>query len=79
MTWPGLDLADAYAVQQDDLTRRPATAVARLAHTRAAFGRELNAGHIVLPGATNTAPFIGTGQKAAARFGALGSVSVSFV
>ncbi|WP_225827195.1 2-keto-4-pentenoate hydratase [Streptomyces naphthomycinicus] len=57
----------------------PATAVAWLANTLAAFGRELDAGHVILPGAMTTAPFIGTGQKAAAHFGALGSVSVSFI
>jgi 2-oxo-3-hexenedioate decarboxylase/2-keto-4-pentenoate hydratase len=57
----------------------PAAAVAWLANTLAAFGTGLDPGHVVLPGAMTTAPFVGAGQKAEARFGALGSVSVSFV
>ncbi|MFI1709134.1 2-keto-4-pentenoate hydratase [Streptomyces griseoruber] len=57
----------------------PATAVAWLANTLAAFGTGLDPGHVVLPGAMTTAPFVGAGQKVEARFGALGSVSVSFV
>ncbi|MFI8351800.1 hypothetical protein [Streptomyces cyaneofuscatus] len=89
MTWPALDLADAYAVQQDNITCRlvtgatvighPATAVAWPASTLAAYGAALDAEHVILPGAMATAPLIGAGQKAEARFGPLGSVSVSFV
>ncbi|WP_432087928.1 2-keto-4-pentenoate hydratase [Streptomyces sp. bgisy095] len=57
----------------------PAAAVAWLANALAAHGRGLDPGHVILPGAMTTAPLIGAGQKAEARFGALGSVSVSFV
>ncbi|WP_435239742.1 2-keto-4-pentenoate hydratase [Streptomyces sp. YPW6] len=57
----------------------PATAVAWLANTLAAYGAALDAEHVILPGAMTTAPLIGAGQNAEARFGALGSVSVSFV
>ncbi|WP_432005507.1 2-keto-4-pentenoate hydratase [Streptomyces parvus] len=57
----------------------PAAAVAWLADALAAFGRGLDAGQVILPGAMTTAPLIGTGQRAEARFGALGSVSVSFI
>ena len=57
----------------------PAAAVAWPANTLAAFDAGLDAGHLVLPGAMTTAPFVGAGQKAEARFGVLGSVSVSFV
>ncbi|MFD9981609.1 2-keto-4-pentenoate hydratase [Streptomyces massasporeus] len=57
----------------------PAVAVAWLANALAAYGKGLDPGHVILPGAITTAPFIGVGQKAEARFGALGSVSVSFI
>ncbi|GGV39953.1 2-keto-4-pentenoate hydratase [Streptomyces griseoflavus] len=57
----------------------PATAVAWLANALAAFGIELDTGHVILPGAMTTVPFIGTGQKVEAHFGALSSVSVSFI
>ncbi|MFE5733253.1 2-keto-4-pentenoate hydratase [Streptomyces sp. NPDC056528] len=57
----------------------PAAVVAWPADTLAAHGRGLDAGHVILPGAMATAPLTGAGQKAEARFGALGSVSVSFV
>ncbi|MEU6621634.1 fumarylacetoacetate hydrolase family protein [Streptomyces litmocidini] len=57
----------------------PAAAVAWLANALAAYGKRLHPGHVILPGAITTAPFIGVGQKAEARFGALGSVSVSFI
>ncbi|WP_416980554.1 2-keto-4-pentenoate hydratase [Streptomyces sp. T028] len=57
----------------------PAAAVAWPANTLAAFSTGLDPGHVVLPGAMTTAPFVGAGQKAEARFGALGSVSVYFV
>ncbi|MFJ7116513.1 2-keto-4-pentenoate hydratase [Streptomyces albogriseolus] len=57
----------------------PATAVAWLANALAAHGTTLEAGQLVLPGAMTTAPFVGAGQKVEARFGCLGSVSVTFV
>ncbi|NUV70645.1 MULTISPECIES: 2-keto-4-pentenoate hydratase [unclassified Streptomyces] len=57
----------------------PAAAVAWLANALATYGKGLDAGHVILPGAMTTAPLIGAGQKAEARFGALGSVSASFV
>ncbi|MFF2570617.1 2-keto-4-pentenoate hydratase [Streptomyces sp. NPDC058084] len=57
----------------------PAAAVAWLANALAAYGKRLDAGYVILPGAITTAPFIGVGQKAEARFGVLGSVSVSFI
>ncbi|MFE7337174.1 2-keto-4-pentenoate hydratase [Streptomyces griseus] len=57
----------------------PAAAVAWLANALAAYGKGLDAGHVILPGAMTTAPLIRAGQTAEARFGALGSVSASFV
>lgn len=57
----------------------PATAVAWPADALAAYGAALDAEHVILPGAMTTAPLIGAGRNAEARFGALGSVSVSFV
>ncbi|MFE7277063.1 2-keto-4-pentenoate hydratase [Streptomyces sp. NPDC057623] len=57
----------------------PAAAVAWLANTLAAFGTALEPGQVVLPGAMTTAPFVSAGQKIEARFGGLGSVSVTFV
>ncbi|MGW3401884.1 2-keto-4-pentenoate hydratase [Streptomyces zhihengii] len=57
----------------------PAAAVAWLANTLATHGRRLDPGHVILPGAITTALHISVGQKAEARFGALGSVSVSFI
>ncbi|MFJ5780017.1 2-keto-4-pentenoate hydratase [Streptomyces sp. NPDC093094] len=57
----------------------PAAAVAWLANTLAAYGKGLDPGHVILSGAMTTAPSIGAGQKAEARFGSLGSVSVSFI
>jgi 2-oxo-3-hexenedioate decarboxylase/2-keto-4-pentenoate hydratase len=57
----------------------PAAAVAWLADTLAGFGTALRPGHVVLPGAMTTAPFVSAGQKAEARFSGLGSVSVLFV
>ncbi|MFE0700558.1 2-keto-4-pentenoate hydratase [Streptomyces sp. NPDC058872] len=57
----------------------PAAAVAWLANALTVYGKGLDPGHVILPGAITTAPFIGVGQKAEARFGALGTVSVSFV
>ncbi|MFC9282260.1 2-keto-4-pentenoate hydratase [Streptomyces collinus] len=62
-----------------DVLGHPAAAVAWPANTLAACGKGLDPGHVILPGAMTTAPFIGVGQKAEARFGALGSVSVSFI
>jgi 2-oxo-3-hexenedioate decarboxylase/2-keto-4-pentenoate hydratase len=56
----------------------PAAAVAWLANTLAAFGTALEPGHVVLPGAMTTAPFVSAGQKIEARFSALGPVSVTF-
>ncbi|WP_371542949.1 fumarylacetoacetate hydrolase family protein [Streptomyces sp. NBC_00554] len=57
----------------------PAAAVAWLANTLAAFGTALEPGHLVLPGAMTTAPFVHAGQKIEARFSGLGPVSVTFV
>ncbi|MFJ8133827.1 2-keto-4-pentenoate hydratase [Streptomyces hydrogenans] len=57
----------------------PAGAVARLANALAAHGEGLGPGHVILTGAMTTASCIGVDQKAEARFGALGSVSVSFI
>lgn len=57
----------------------PAAAVAWLANALAAFGTGLEPGHLVLPGAMTTAPFVSAGQKVEARFGGLGRVSVTFV
>ncbi|MET7474627.1 fumarylacetoacetate hydrolase family protein [Streptomyces sp. NPDC005648] len=62
-----------------DVLGHPAAAVAWLANTLAGFGAGLDPGHVILPGAMTTAPFVSAGQKTVARFGALGSVSVSFV
>ncbi|MEE1765194.1 2-keto-4-pentenoate hydratase [Streptomyces sp. SP18BB07] len=56
----------------------PAAAVAWLANTLATFGTALEPGHVVLPGAMITAPFVSAGQKIEARFSALGPVSVTF-
>lgn len=56
----------------------PAAAVAWLANTLAAFGTALEPGHVVLPGAMTTAPFVGAGQRIEARFSVLGPVSVTF-
>lgn len=56
----------------------PAAAVAWLANALSAFGTTLEPGHLVLPGAMTTAPFVAAGQKIEARFSALGSVSVNF-
>ncbi|MGX1566202.1 2-keto-4-pentenoate hydratase [Streptomyces sp. NPDC055506] len=57
----------------------PAAAVAWLADTLSAFDITLEPGHVVLPGAMTTAPFVTAGQKVEARFSGLGPVSVSFV
>ncbi|MFC9688295.1 2-keto-4-pentenoate hydratase [Kribbella sp. NPDC056951] len=57
---------------------QPAEAVAWLANTLAAFDAELQPGHLVLPGAMTTAPFVTAGQKIEAVFGKLGPVSVTF-
>ncbi|MFE6710593.1 2-keto-4-pentenoate hydratase [Streptomyces sp. NPDC057695] len=62
-----------------DVMGHPATPVPWPADTLAAYGRGLDPGHVILPGAITTAPCIGVGQKAEARLGALGSVSVSFI
>ncbi|HEX4787733.1 MAG TPA: 2-keto-4-pentenoate hydratase [Actinospica sp.] len=56
----------------------PAAAVAWLADTLAEFGTVLEPGHLVLPGAMTTAPFISAGQHVEARFGTLGTVSITF-
>ena len=56
----------------------PAAAVAWLANTLSAYGTSLEPGHLVLPGAMTAAPFVTAGQKAEARFTALGPVSVTF-
>ena len=57
----------------------PAAAVAWLANTLADFGTALEPGHVVLPGAMTTAPFVGAGRQIEARFSGLGPVSVTFV
>ena len=57
----------------------PAAAIAWLANTLAGFGTALEPGHLVLPGAMTTAPFVGAGQQVEARFGGLGQVSVTFL
>ncbi|MER7793191.1 fumarylacetoacetate hydrolase family protein [Streptomyces sp. NPDC097640] len=57
----------------------PAAAVAWLANTLATFGTALEPGQVVLPGAMTTAPSVRAGQRAEARFGGLGPVSVTFV
>jgi len=56
----------------------PAAAVAWLANTLAACGTALEPGHLVLPGAMTTAPFISPGQKVEAHFSTLGRVSITF-
>ncbi|MEU6353660.1 fumarylacetoacetate hydrolase family protein [Streptomyces sp. NPDC047072] len=56
----------------------PAAAVAWLARTLADFGGALEPGHVVLPGAMTTAPFVTAGQKVEAHFGLLGPVSLTF-
>jgi len=57
----------------------PAAAVAWLGNTLARFGVTLEPGHLVLPGAFTTAPYVYAGQKVEARFSALDPVSVTFV
>jgi 2-keto-4-pentenoate hydratase len=57
----------------------PAAAVAWLADALAPFDTALEPGHLVLPGAMTTAPFVSAGQRVEARFSALGTVSVTFV
>ncbi|MFI5472004.1 2-keto-4-pentenoate hydratase [Streptomyces cacaoi] len=57
----------------------PAAAVAWLADTLAAFGAALEPGHLVLPGTMTGAPFVEAGRHVEARFGGLGTVSVTFV
>ncbi|MYS39106.1 2-oxo-3-hexenedioate decarboxylase/2-keto-4-pentenoate hydratase [Streptomyces sp. KhCrAH-43] len=42
----------------------PAAAVAWLANALAAYGKRLEAGYVIVPGAITTASFIGVGQKA---------------
>ncbi|WP_326595863.1 2-keto-4-pentenoate hydratase [Streptomyces sp. NBC_01803] len=56
----------------------PAAAVAWLANTLGSFGTALAPGHLVLPGAMTTAPFVTAGQRIEARFSALGPVSLTF-
>ena len=56
----------------------PAAAVAWLANTLADFDTVLEPGHLVLPGAMTTAPFISSGQVVEARFSTLGHVSITF-
>jgi 2-keto-4-pentenoate hydratase len=57
----------------------PAEPVAWLANKLAEFGESLAAGSIVIPGALCRAVAVGAGDSITARFGPLGSVSVSFV
>ncbi|GGN57833.1 2-keto-4-pentenoate hydratase [Streptomyces albiflavescens] len=57
----------------------PAAAVAWLANTLADFDTALDPGHLVLPGALTTAPFVRAGQQIEARFSTLGPVAVTFV
>ena len=56
----------------------PAAAVAWLGNTLAQFGVALEPGHLVLPGALTTAPYVHAGQRVESRFRALGVVSVTF-
>jgi 2-oxo-3-hexenedioate decarboxylase/2-keto-4-pentenoate hydratase len=63
----------------EEVLGHPAAAVAWLANTLAGFDSALEEGHLVLPGAMTTAPFVTAGQKVEARFGGLGSASVIFV
>lgn len=58
---------------------RPAAAVAWLAYTLAAFGAALEPGRPVLPGTMTGAPFVEADRQVEARFGGLGTVSVTFV
>jgi len=57
----------------------PAEAVAWLANTLATFGAALEPGHLILPGAMTSAPFVTAGQKVEAVFSTLGPVSATFV
>ncbi|MED1950145.1 2-keto-4-pentenoate hydratase [Brevibacillus centrosporus] len=57
----------------------PAHAVAWLANKLHAFGISLKAGELILPGALSGAVAVRSGDRVTARFGALGSVSVTFL
>lgn len=56
----------------------PATAVAWLARTVAAFGVTLEAGHVILPGSCTQAIDVRPGDSFVAEFEGLGSVHASF-
>jgi 2-oxo-3-hexenedioate decarboxylase/2-keto-4-pentenoate hydratase len=62
-----------------DVLGDPAEAVAWLANALGEFGVSLQPGHLILPGACTTAPFVHPGQHVTARFAGIGSVSVTFV
>lgn len=57
----------------------PAEAVAWLANTLATFGNALAPGHLILPGAMTSAPFLSAGQQVEAVFSTLGPVTATFV
>lgn len=63
----------------DAVLGHPAEAVAWLVNTLATFGAALEPGHLILPGAMTTAPFVTAGQKVEAVFSTLGRVSATFV
>ncbi|MBH5318317.1 2-keto-4-pentenoate hydratase [Paenibacillus sp. GSMTC-2017] len=56
----------------------PAYAIAWLANKLSEFGISLKAGEIILPGALSGAVAVQAGDHIEARFGSIGSVSVSF-
>jgi 2-keto-4-pentenoate hydratase len=64
--------------RSDAVLGNPATAVAWLARTVAAFGVRLRAGHLVLPGACARAVDARPGDRFRAEFAGLGEVALSF-
>jgi 2-keto-4-pentenoate hydratase len=85
----GLDPADVEAVLYQDGTEvtrgntnavlgNPTTAVAWLARKVAAFGVELEAGHVILPGSCTRAVDVRPGDTFRAEFAGLGSVTARF-
>lgn len=56
----------------------PAHAIAWLANKLSEFGISLKAGEIILPGALSGAMAVQAGDRIEARFGSIGTVSVSF-
>jgi len=57
----------------------PAEPVAWLANKLSEFGQTLDAGSVIIPGALCRAVEVAAGDSIIARFGALGSVSITFV